>query len=51
MRRQKQMWNVIQNANNDNTGNSDFSPFNRIKRSSLVRSDDTVETIKRHADQ
>ena len=33
-----------------NTGNSNFSLFSSIKRSSLVRSDDAVETFKRHKD-
>ena len=32
-----------------NRNNSKFSPFNRVKRSSLVRPDDTVETVKCYA--
>ena len=31
------------------TAYGDLGSFNRIKRSSLVRPDDAVETIKRHA--
>ena len=46
----KEMRNIVQETKCDNKYNGDFGSFNRIKRSSLVRSDDAVETIKRHAE-
>ena len=45
----KKMRHIVQNAKNDNAYNSDFSSFNRIERSRLMRSDDAVETFKRHS--
>ena len=44
----KQMRYIVQNTENYNTHYCDFSSFNRIKRSSLVRSDDAVESVKSH---
>ena len=44
------MWNINQNTEDYDGGNGNFSSFNRIKRSSFVRSDDAVETIERHAE-
>ena len=45
----KKIRNTVQNTENDNRCNGEPSSLNRIKRSSLVRSDDAVETFKRHA--
>ena len=44
------MWNMIQSTEYYNNGNSDLGPFNGIERGSLMRSDDAVETFKRHAE-
>ena len=41
---------MIQNTKHKDTYYSDLGSFNRIKRDSLVRSDDAVETFKRHAE-
>ena len=50
MRGDKQMRNIIQNANKHDTDNSDFSSFNCVKRSSLVRSNDAVESVECHTE-
>ena len=42
------MWYVKCDTDTDNAQNSNLSSFNRIKRSSLVRSNDAVETFKCH---
>ena len=44
------MWNMIQSAENYDNCNSDLGSFNCIERGSLMRSDDAVETFKRHAE-
>ena len=44
------MRHTVQSRNNNNTYNNNSSPFNGIKRSSLVGSDDAVETFKCHAE-
>ena len=41
---------IEDNTKSKNTENGDLSFFNRIKRSSLVWSDDAVETIKCHGE-
>ena len=43
------MWHINKNAEYNNKGNDNFSSFNCIEQSSLVWSDDAVETFKRHA--
>ena len=44
------MWYIKNYTEYNNTKNCDFSSFNRIKRSSLVRSDDAVETSECHVE-
>ena len=44
------MWKVENETKDDNTNNSNFGSFNRVKRSSLVRHNDAVESVERHAE-
>ena len=44
------MWQVKCDTDTDNTQNGSLSSFNRIERSSLMWSDDAVETFKRHVE-
>ena len=44
------MWDIKDQTKQNNANNCNISYFNRINRGSFVRSDDAVETIKRHAE-
>ena len=50
IRSYKQVRTVVHDTEYNNTCYCNLGSFNRIKRSSLVWSYNTVETIKRHAD-
>ena len=44
------MWHIKPYTEHHYTPYGDLSSFNRIKRSSLVRPDDTVESVEGHGD-
>ena len=44
------MRNIVQHTTYNEAKNSQFSPFNRIKRSSFMGPYHAVETIKRHVE-
>ena len=44
------MWNIEHKTEWYNTHNGNLSSFNRIKRSSLMRSNDAVETVEGHTE-